>query len=507
MTGPFIDVQVTDGCCTAQGTAAVRLGWAGDESAPAPWARWHWDGRELRARVDPLGFFSLFCFVSDERVMLAASPLTLIARGAPSDLDREALAVFYRLGYFLDDDTPFAHIKVLPADGVLNWRPGRWLVAGGPRVVAAERVSPGDVEAGFIDRFRASVARCVDLAPGRTVLPLTGGRDSRHILLEMHRQGAAPAACVTCNGSPAGIDGETRAAANLARAVGVGHEVIPAAASALEAQWRTLGLTHLCADEHAQMLGLADYTTCHGPTIIEGIGGDILSRNRPREVRLVDARDRDDWRGVAEAYLDGQVRAVGFSLEAWLGPREAERLSPRDAVVDRVARGVEAFSGAAEPLTAFHFWQRTRREIALVPAALLDGAQAVLCPFIDSELVRFLLSLPDDVTRGGGLHDRVIARAYPDWSHLPYHNGRNVTPGGSLRGRVRSAWRGWASVSRDMPRRAGAEALAVARAARSRVHRRMNVYRLHRVRVCAAAAGGEEVFSSGLRSRRPAGDR
>src|SRR5437867_3914137 len=95
------------------------------------------------------------------------------------ELDEDALAVFMRLGYFLGSDTPLRAIRaVMPP---------------------IERVHCSELQRGalideYIERFRAAIQRTLPCE--HPAVLLSGGRDSRHILLELVRSGVK-ADCIT----------------------------------------------------------------------------------------------------------------------------------------------------------------------------------------------------------------------------------------------------------------------------------------------------------------------
>ena len=66
---------------------------------------------------------------------------------------------------------------------------------------------------------------------------------------------------------------------------------------------------------------------------------------------------------------------------------------------------------------------RTRREINFVPTGILSAAPAVFCPYLDPDFVAFCVSLPYEITKDQQLHNDAIARAYPDFTHVPFEEG------------------------------------------------------------------------------------
>jgi asparagine synthase (glutamine-hydrolysing) len=407
------------------GEAACSLGHAyapPDGRARGVHASWSWDGDTLTAEVDPLGFFSLFYFADVRSVGVSPSLLQLIAAGASTAVDHRALAVFFRLGLFINDDTPFENIRVLPPGGRLTWRPGRVEVTGAPSVPVERRISRADAVDGFVDLTRQSMRRILQSWPGEFLLPLSGGRDSRHILLEMHHLGRLPKDCVTFHHTGDRPDAETLAAGAICARVGAAHTVLarprPRARDAL----RTLTLTSFCADEHAQMMPLHDYFAVRPGAALDGIAGDVLSNPDESAEEFLHLARCGDFGGIARRMMEGHARVI--SRPAWgVGAGPIYSSGRDEEAVAYVGAAIAQFASAPDPYQAFWFWNRTRREIGFVSTAVLGSAEAVFCPYLDPELVEFGLSLPYAVTRDRQLHNEAMAKAYPACRDVPFHEG------------------------------------------------------------------------------------
>ena len=453
----------SEGGYAVRGAKARRLGHRVEDEdgrEEGIFAEWRWDGEELQARTDPLGFYPLFYYATDRQVSVASSPLRLIAEGAPSDPDDRALGVFFRLGWFLNEDTPFRAIQVLPPDGRLRWRGNGWEVIGGPKVQSAASASRAEAVEGFIELFRRSVERCARSREAELVLPLSGGRDSRHILFELMRAGVPPSRCVTLSQRPrAGADADARAAAAVAGAVGAEHTVLSPTSSQTRRQLRALSITHFCTDETWELMRLRDYCRSQRCAIMDGIAGDVLSRNKqftmPDRHRLC---REGRFEEVAREMIATDERLRGYSPEDFIGRRTVRQHFPREQAEAYLAQTLSAFAEAADPMSAFLFWNRTRREIALLPGALLTPAQQVLCPYLSRELVSFLSSLPFEATSDGALHDEVIATAFPEHSGLGYDDKQEPPPTPfSLRSKVSLALDAVSAAGRFAPRQAASE--------------------------------------------------
>ena len=425
---------------------------------------WRYRDGTLEAEVDRLGFCNLFYWQSADGLSISPSPLQLIAEGAPAALDDRALGVFLRIGLFLNQDTPFREIHVLPPGGRLVWKDGRMRVTGEARPEREVAISRERALEGFVDLTRQAVARARASSGREAIVPLSGGRDSRHLLFELERQGAPPVECVTYDHGGASCGAEVEAARRAAEAVGVPHRVLEAPRSRHRDVLRGLVLTHLCSDEHSQMLPLREYCRGRPLATVDGIAGDVLSRNgRFSDERAHELGRRGAFEAMARAQMAGHARVIGGASPVDLyGEAEARRRFPEDETVEYIARTIARFADTADPFSAYLFWNRTRREISLAPQGILADVDPVLCPYLDSDLVRFLGSLPFSVTRGGRFHDDAIAAAFPQHADLPYHDQLEATARvASPWARMRTLVQGYGVVARVAPRRLVPDALAM----------------------------------------------
>ena len=376
-------------------------------------ARWSWDGRRLEAEVDPLGFFSLFLWQRGDRILLSPSILQLIAQGAECRPDDRALGVFFRLGLFLDEDTPFRDIKVLPPGGRLVWEAGTLSLSRAEHPArCAHTISRRQAVEALIELPRQALDYLSRSARSEIVLPLSGGRDSRHILLALHHLGRPPASCVTFQHAARRFTSETRAARAICERLGQRHEVLAAPRPEPQDMFRTLVLTSLCADEHVQMMPMHDYLRHGGQTALDGIAGDILTNPDDAAAAHYARAQAGDFEAIARAMMQGHAAVLSRPGQTG-GPGALFAPQSEDAAIDTVTRAIAAHADAPDPYQSFWFWNRTRREIGFVPSAMFGAGRGVLCPYLDSRFVRFFLSLPYAVTRDQQLHNEALARGYP----------------------------------------------------------------------------------------------
>jgi len=136
---------------------------------------------------DPFGFVPCFEWDGPDGLIVRPTVDALLAKGAPAAFDYDALSVFLRLGFFVGDDTPFASIRAVA--------PRR-----APYTGRASNLSRGQAIDAFIQTFRGAIRR--RLPSHEFHLPLSGGRDSRHILCALVDAGEEPQTCVTIEHFP-----------------------------------------------------------------------------------------------------------------------------------------------------------------------------------------------------------------------------------------------------------------------------------------------------------------
>ncbi len=423
----FLEIAWRDGRAVARGDHRVslghRIGFGADgDPEDGVFAEWAWDGAELVARNDRLGFYPLFWSVESRKdasiVRVSSSLLRLLAEGVDPEPDHEARGVFLRLGFYIDEDTPYKHIRVLPPNGRLRWREGRVEVSGAWPVTPPRDITHEQAIEGYTELFRESIRRRV-VDPDRTAVLLTGGRDSRHILLELHRQGVRPRVSLTCRPYPKLPDEQPAIARALAEHCGVEHRLVVPYASLVRIDQTKNFLAHLLSDEGtwAEMLrpeleGRFDYG-------FDGAAGDNLSdpRNTTDErVSLYEAGRLDQ---LADLII-GKLSVPEPSIAAFV-PAGREGDYALDTARERVVRALAACEGEANPVGRFFLRNRTRREISLGPYAVFAAVANYYVPYLDRDLYRLLASIPARALLSfGSLHTTVIDRAYPKAAHIPY---------------------------------------------------------------------------------------
>jgi len=407
---PFILIETKDGRTAVSGSASCILGretphW--DGKPDGIFARWAWDGSNLALANDRYGLQPLYYFSDKGRFALSPSVSKLIELGAPSELDLEALAVFMHLGYFLGDETPFRAVRAVPPGASCRWSQGALAVEGRRPKLAPVSMGRDEALAAYVAAFREAVLRRPP-ENDDVVFPLSGGRDSRHILFELHRSGHAPRTCLTV--AYGGADASV--ARLVAQALGIEHVTLSTGNATCAAERRKNTLTNFCADEHTWSLATADYLARRPTTLYDGLAGDVLSAGlflSPKRVRLY---EEGRFLDLARDLSTGTVLLPMFRRDL------RERLASASPL-SRIAQALESLADEPNPLSSFVFWNRTRREIALGPYRIL-GQKVVHCPYLDASVYDLLMGMPAATFVDHTFHTDAINLGFPQHRDLPY---------------------------------------------------------------------------------------
>jgi asparagine synthase (glutamine-hydrolysing) len=410
---PYFHVRVRSGRYETRGHLSARLGHqltSVQSGCPdGIFAEWSWDREALSVWNDRYGFYPLYYFHRDGEFAISPSLITLLALGASPELDHDALAVFLRLGNYLGEATPFREIRAVPPHASLRWgRDGLSIECSFAfsRPLSLSRDAAIDA---YSSLFEDAVRR---RAPddGFVVL-LSGGRDSRHILLELARQGRKPKYAVTVRPYAPDRPAEVEVARQLADETKIRHVVVDQVTNPYLSELRKNLLASFCAahDEHAWIMPAVDYLEgCH--MLYDGIGGDVLSAGLYLTPSRVELMEKGRFLEVAETLLCDEG---AFSM------LKAER-GGRESAKQQLATELARHANAPNPIGSFIFWNRTRRHIALSPYALFSRATTVFSPYLDHAVYDLLAGLSAGMMVDHKFHSDVIAKRYPEYSHIPY---------------------------------------------------------------------------------------
>lgn len=393
----------------------------------AIWATWRWDGQALVAEVDRYGMYPIFYATLSDGIAISDSIAELIQLGAPVEFDDDAMAAFLRLGFFLAEDTPFLAIRAMPPGGSLHWQAGHLQVNGRliPRV-ADTGISREEAADGYVTLFRAAIGNNPPADSARCVLPLSGGRDSRHIALELHRRGIRPGLVLTQHHFPSRTDEDATVARAVCDALGWPHTAVAQTGDPVASELEKNRLFDCLTDEHTWFLpSVRVIRATDIDTVYDGLAGDALSQSIfcARGWGELVAREGLESLGEAIRHTFG---ADDAALQALLKPQWYARWDEARARA-RILKELRRHESDENVPDRFMFWNRTRREIAPFLIRYLPGVR-VITPYLDEALFDFLWNLPGAITGTCDFHDAALHAGYPAFSHIPFERKTVAAP-------------------------------------------------------------------------------
>ena len=422
-SAPFVQVSTQDGRPVVAGLQTAFFG----HRIPRPdlptddgvFAAWRWHDGTLEIESDRYGMRPLFYATRGRDIVCSPSITAILSRGVQPVLDDAAIAVFLRLNFFIGDDTPFAAIRAVPpasrptwSEGVLRFESQR---PANPRPATIGR---REAVSEFVDRFAAAVGR--RLPSGEAVtLPITGGKDSRHILFALLRHGVRPSTCLTVRHYPPRCNDDENLARLITRELQLPLLVIDRETRRLAAERRKNILTEFCSDEHVQFLPVRDHLLRQPAVVYDGIAGDTLTQSWPMPRAMADVFERQDVDGAIQQLLQYEVHGLEQALDNLLTAPARRRFSYALAT-ERLKTEVVRHMGGPNAGNAFVFWNRTRREVAWAPYGLLGFLPKVFAPFLDPDVFDFLMSLPVALVLDRQFQVEALSRAYPASVTVPF---------------------------------------------------------------------------------------
>lgn len=418
----YFKAERINGKIAISGQESAFFGYSivGDIKPSGVWAKWEYSENQLKAENDRFGYYPLFYLADSGKFIISNSILKLIAEGADSCLDKAAISVFCRCGFFLGESTPFEKIKVLRPNAQLIWRDGVLNLSGGIQFVKSQQLNTDQAVDGYIEYFRKAIGKIASKGE-EFVLPLSGGCDSRQILFELMRLGLRPSECITC-----GESRDTKVASLITERFGLKHKIIKKDNKWTYDARRKNVRTHFCAMEHAWLMGLGDYLNNNCRISYDGIGVGIFTRS---ELILPELND---------LYLKGRYEDIARWLFKRVGPGQdfLNMLSGKfkfvadyeDEAISLVADELKRHSGAANPLTSFNFWNWNRRAIALNPFGIQTGLERNYAPFLDGDLFDFTASFSFELITKKEPQLLAIKRAFPEYADIPFYKDVEKDP-------------------------------------------------------------------------------
>lgn len=377
-------------------------------------ASWLWDGETLTVKNDRYGFYPLYYYAGEREFVISPSIEQILRVKNDIRFDEPAFAVFLRLGWVIGDDTIFEQIKAVPPDSILTWQRGELRIEQKPRQICrAAKIEYREAIRTYAELFQAAVEKNIP-SDDDFAVPLSGGRDSRHILFALEKAGHKPQACLTLLHPPPRPNEDARIAAMICERLKIRHVLIDQPGSRFQAEVRKNEITGFMANEHGWFVALADFVRDRYDRIYDGIAGDVLSTGLFLTEKRLRLLREENFKELANDILGPE----GYLPR--LLTQESYQKFNRELAVGHLQTELEKHAAQPNPVEVFYFWNRTRRCIALSPFRIIGGSKSIMTPFLDPELFDFLCSLSGEFLFGSQFHTDTISYAYPKLADIPY---------------------------------------------------------------------------------------
>ncbi len=413
----FLHVKSYQNQVEAVGDFQVSLG----NKSSNVFAEWDWDGESLVVSNDRYGFYPIYYFCRENEFAVSPSITTLLEFGSSLEIDKDAFAVFLRLGWLIGEDTLFGSIRALPPGSVLTWRNGSLKITSqGIIENSLSNIARDDAMKTYAGLFQKAVEKTLP-EDDKFIVPLSGGRDSRHILFALCKANRRPDACVTLIHPPPRPNEDAHIAQKICKTLDLRHHLVKQSSSRFEAEIRKNQLTGFSAYEHGWFLALADFLKGNRQIVYDGIAGDVLSAGLFLDEEKLQLFRQNKLERLADRILEPE----GY-IPAMLTKKFYKEVS-RERAVNHLSKELSRHKNQPNPIGSFYFWNRTRRCIALSPFRLLGDSTTIITPYLENKLFDFLSSLPAELFLDQRFHTETIAFAFPEYLHIPYEK-KNSPP-------------------------------------------------------------------------------
>ena len=295
-----------------------------------------------------------------------------------------------------------------------------------------------------LDAIRRNIESRAGSAPIMALL--SGGRDSRLILLGMLALGRKPDGVLTLD--QRGAESDAAIADRLAAAVGLRAARVAWRPFSAERELERHAQQSFQSLEHEWFLPIAGRVRAMDAHVTDGIGAGVLSTGS-----LLDAQAIELWRTrrydalsewtaghgsrVSQRFLDA-ARAAGLPL------------ATHDEVLHEFSSVMRSLEGTPNPLGLYSLLHWTRRGIGASAYGLLPESR-VITPLYDLELCRALAAIPMERAMARDWRELVLARI--DQTGVPFSRRE----GGVLPRWLRYPWRAtrsrlcWLAFVRELP--------------------------------------------------------
>lgn len=366
--------------------------------------------------TDRLGAMHGYYVLRGDRVVAIGTDLAdLACQASARELDWEAIATFFSMGFFLDDRTYFTDIRIfepasiyrISADGEIleHQRYWEW-----HHTVDRSR-SYSDTIDEYDALLRQAVTRCT--SDGRALLPISGGLDSRSLALMMPEGPETQA--YSYGYTPDSI--ETRIAAQVAAARGfsfTAHTIRPYLFDRLPEIVRVL---HGSQDvTQARQMSVNAWVRERADAVLTGLWGDVWCDQMGAADGLPPGTS-----AAEHAWHKMQKRGRTWLLEQVVRPH-LPGVDLETLVTEKIAAGMHQFDHIEDVDFRIKAYKTSRWAFRWSNASLraFELGATPRIPYYDNDLVDFFCTVPTEFVRDRRLQIDHLKRYAPELARIKW---------------------------------------------------------------------------------------
>lgn len=379
-------------------------------------SRWDWDGKKLTCQTSITGCLPIY-YCLDKNEITVSTSLIFLAKKQNSLPDLPAIILFLVLGDYIEDKTPFANIHALPLDSILSWSPTEGLSVHLSRNPTHTAINLMEA----LYQYDQLVCKAVqtnsvtDVSQG-----LSGGSDSRHILMAIHRVGnQIPALYTSFHYIDVLSSADVEIAQMVANALGAKIKTINPIPNRVDAELIKNKIVEFQSLEHSWGINLANALK-NSEFLYDGINGGALfgQSDLVKYLRKKHGQSLPDWdqmqKDIIETFFTKRINFLRQIIS--LRFLSEENINTAKTLFEN---SLQTYKNYPNPFQAFRYYNHVSRNTSLFTYSLMKNNK-ILCPLDTPEMVRFALSLPWEISSDPDFQIKTIRKYYPDFAHIPF---------------------------------------------------------------------------------------
>lgn len=376
----------------------------------------------FKLETDWLGMYPIYYWKRDENSLFISNSLGLINSYAKEEVDSTAITMILTLGYVLNERTVFTNIK--RPEGKFEFQIENKIASfnSGYQSFEGEHSYASYKDFNNILKEELSKIRKINKD---IFLPLTGGRDSRHIFLTLNKLKINIKSTYTARFLSPLFDDDCLIAKKLSDLFGVKHICLPPELNLVEAEISKLNDINFESLDHAWANPCKLYLKSLKADciIVDGFGGDVLSQSKLVSEEFINIYKSGDFALLADRMVNNNSYLTSFLRGNYLDKRHLENCK------DELVIALDKCKSLGYSLKMFYLFNRSRRSTLISSVKYLNANSIAYMPFVHKNVVKFLLSVSDSDYLSG-FHDKAISYSFNEISEIEYAS--NNTPASNM---------------------------------------------------------------------------